>query len=51
MDSVGCDASKVPAAIVDISSGDWVSSVYCTEIEPQMDTLYKKPGKNPSEDG
>lgn len=47
MDGVGCDESKVSVAIVDIPSDDWVSTVYRTEIEPKLDTLYKKPGTKP----
>lgn len=47
VDGIGCDESKVSVAIADIPSDDWVSTVYRTEIEPQMDTLYKKPGYKP----
>ncbi|MCM5557521.1 tautomerase family protein [Pleomorphomonas sp. JP5] len=47
MDGAGCKDSAVSVAIEDIPSDDWVSTVYRTEIEPQMDTLYKKPGYKP----
>lgn len=47
MQGVGCQESSVSVAIVDIPSDDWMSTVYRTEIEPQMDTLYKKPGYKP----
>ncbi len=47
MDGIGCKESSVSVAIVDIPSDDWTAAVYRTEIEPQMDTLYKKPGYKP----
>lgn len=47
MDGAGCKESSVSVAIEDVPAADWTAAVYRTEIEPQMDTLYKKPGYKP----
>ena len=47
MDGAGCKESSVSVAIEDVPAADWTAAVYRTEIEPQMDRLYKKPGYKP----
>ena len=47
MDGAGCKESSVSVAIEDVPAADWTASVYRTEIEPQLDRLYKKPGYKP----
>lgn len=34
----------VSVAIVDVPMEDWKDAVYNTEIKPNLDKLYKKPG-------
>jgi len=40
------DAS-ISVAIEDVDADDWVEKVYRTDIAPNLDKLYKKPGYNP----
>ena len=40
---------SVSVAIEEVKPGDWLEKVYRPEIEPQMKTLYKKPGYGPSD--
>ncbi len=47
MDGAGCKESSVSVAIEDVPPADWIGTVYRTEIEPQMDRLYKTPGYKP----
>ncbi|MCM5555296.1 tautomerase family protein [Pleomorphomonas sp. NRK KF1] len=47
MDGAGCKESSVSVAIEDVPAADWTAAVYRTEIEPQMDRLYKRPGYKP----
>lgn len=47
IDGAGCKESSVSVAIEDVPAADWTAAVYRTEIEPQMDRLYKKPGYKP----
>jgi len=47
MDGAGCKESSVSVAIEDVPAADWTAAVYRTEIEPQLDRLYKKPGYKP----
>ncbi|CAI9403780.1 Tautomerase PptA [Pleomorphomonas sp. T1.2MG-36] len=47
MDGAGCQDSSVSVAIEDVPAADWTAAVYRTEIGPQMDRLYKKPGYKP----
>lgn len=42
--SMGCDESAVSVAIKEIEKEDWKSKVWDTQIAPEMDGLYKKPG-------
>ena len=37
----------VSVAIEEVAPGDW-ADVYATEIEPQLDRLYKKPAYTPT---
>lgn len=36
--------SSVSVDIVDVQPTDWMEKVYDTEIRPNMDRLYQKPG-------
>lgn len=38
---------SVSVAIEEVTSGDWMSTVYQHEIAPKLDELYKKPGYKP----
>ena len=40
----GAKDSSVSIAIEEIEPSDWKSDVYDTEIKPNIDSLYKKPG-------
>lgn len=48
MNIAGCDEKSVSVDITEINQGDWVEDVYKHDILPKLDTLYKKPGYNPS---
>ena len=39
-----CDASSVSIAIKEIEKYPWKAQVWDTQITPEMDALYKKPG-------
>lgn len=41
---MGAPASSVSVAIEEVNPDNWYTQVWDNEIEPQMDTLYKKPG-------
>ena len=41
---MGCDASSVSIAIKEIEKDSWKAQVWDTQITPEMDALYKKPG-------
>ena len=43
-ETMGCDASSVSIAIKEIEKDDWKSKVWDTQIAPEKDSLYKKPG-------
>lgn len=45
-DSFGYSTSAVSVAITDIPRDKWKTAVWDTEISPQMDQLYLKPGYN-----
>lgn len=47
MEGAGCKADAVSVAIEDVPAADWTAAVYWPEIEPQLETLYKKPGYKP----
>jgi 4-oxalocrotonate tautomerase len=34
----------ISVAIVEVAEDVWMDEVYATEIKPNMDSLYKKPG-------
>lgn len=42
--SLGCDESSVSVAIKEIAKEDWKPQVWDTQIAPEKDSLYKKPG-------
>lgn len=48
MDGADCRADSVSVAIEDVPRADWTDAVYRPEIEPVLDTLYKKPGYKPA---
>ncbi|MBO4637077.1 MAG: tautomerase family protein [Clostridiales bacterium] len=41
---LGCDLSSVSVAVKEYEKEDWKPQVWDTEIAPEMETLYKKPG-------
>ncbi len=43
-ETLGCDASSVSVAIKEIEKSDWKAQVWDTQIKPEEETLYKKPG-------
>jgi 4-oxalocrotonate tautomerase len=43
-ETMGCDASSVSIAIKEIEKEDWKAKVWDTQIAPEMNRLYKKPG-------
>lgn len=43
-ETFGCGTSAVSVAVEDIHREDWKTAVWDTEISPEMDKLYKKPG-------
>ncbi len=43
-ETMGCDASSVSVAIKEIEKADWKAKVWDTQIKPEEDTLYKRPG-------
>ena len=43
-ETMGCDTSSVSIAIKEIGKEDWKAKVWDTQITPEMDSLYKKPG-------
>jgi 4-oxalocrotonate tautomerase len=43
-ETMGCDTSSVSIAIKEIEKEDWKAKVWDTQITPEMDSLYKKPG-------
>ena len=47
MEGVGCSANSVSVAIEDVPAADWTAAVWRPEIEPVLDSLYKKPGYEP----
>lgn len=42
------DAS-ISVAIEEVKREDWLDSVYRPDIEPRLDSLYKKPGYGPTD--
>jgi 4-oxalocrotonate tautomerase len=44
METMGCDASSVSVAIKEIEKEDWKDKVWDTQIAPEQESLYKKPG-------
>lgn len=42
------DAS-VSVAIEEVKPGEWLDKVYRPDIEPRMESLYKKPGYGPAD--
>ncbi|MBR3340491.1 MAG: tautomerase PptA [Clostridiales bacterium] len=42
--SLGCDESSVSVAIKEIEKEEWKNKVWDTQIAPEKDSLYKKPG-------
>jgi 4-oxalocrotonate tautomerase len=45
-ETMGCDASSVSVAIKEIEKEEWKDKVWDTQIAPEKDSLYKKPGYN-----
>ena len=43
-ETMGCDLSSVSIAIKEVEKEDWKSKVWDTQIAPECDSLYKKPG-------
>lgn len=43
-ETMGCDASSVSVAIKEIEKEDWKDKVWDTQIAPEQESLYKKPG-------
>lgn len=43
-ETMGCDASSVSIAIKEIEKEDWKVKVWDTQIAPEKEILYKKPG-------
>ena len=43
-ETLNCDVSSVSVAFEEISREDWKEKVWDTEIMPNMNSLYKKPG-------
>jgi 4-oxalocrotonate tautomerase len=43
-ETMSCDASSVSIAIKEIEKDSWKAQVWDTQITPEMDALYKKPG-------
>ena len=43
-ETLSCDVSSVSVAFEEISREDWKEKVWDTEIIPNMNSLYKKPG-------
>jgi len=44
VETLGCDKSKVSVAIKEILPDEWKEKVWDKEIEPEMESLYIKPG-------
>ncbi len=47
--TLNCGEESVSVGIEDIKAGDWTEKVYKSEIAPNWEKLYKKPGYNPFE--
>ena len=43
-ETMGCDASSVSIAIKEIEKEEWKAKVWDTQIAPEQEDLYKKPG-------
>ena len=43
-ETMGCDASSVSVAIKEREKEDWKDKVWDTQIAPEQESLYKKPG-------
>jgi 4-oxalocrotonate tautomerase len=44
MEGAGCGEESVSVAIEDVATGKWSKEVYNSEIKPNLELLYKKPG-------
>lgn len=43
-EALGCKMSSISVAINDVKQEEWKEKVWDTEIAPDMEKLYKKPG-------
>jgi 4-oxalocrotonate tautomerase len=48
MATANCAETSVSVGIEDVASDDWAEQVYKPDILGKSDTLYKKPGYDPS---
>ena len=44
MEGASCSEDAVSVAIEDVATGKWSKEVYNSEIKPNLERLYKKPG-------
>jgi len=43
-ETMGCNESSVSISIKEVEQTEWKPKVWDTQIQPEMETLYKKPG-------